>query len=390
MPAGTHGSANHTPELTEVTPRRLLLLNWRDPWHPKAGGAEHLTHRILERLAERGWTVEWFSAAYAGASAREIRDGVLFVRAGSGITVHAHAFMRYSKRREYDVVVDEINTIPFFTPWYSARSVAWFQQLAREVWFYEGGLAGPLGYALEPLYLAPYRRLPLITISSSSARSLHDIGLRGPVRIIPMAVDEPADETVPQKTLPRDVLVVGRVTPSKRVEESIRAAALLRSSGWNGRLHVVGSGPVRYRKTLERLVAALGIRETVTFHGRVEDEARRRLMQRASVLWMTSVREGWGLVVTEAARHGTPAVVYDVPGLCDAVVDGVTGRVVNADPKALVFATRELFEQFDAYAARTLAAARALNWDATAEAFARAIDDLAPTDPYEHDRATTG
>lgn len=366
---------------SEVAPRRLLLLNWRDPWHPKAGGAEHLTHRILERLAARGWSIEWFSAAYPGAAASVVRDGILFKRVGSGVTVHAHAFARYSRRREYDIVVDEINTIPFFTPWYAARSVAWFQQLAREVWLYEGGFLGPLGYAMEPFYLAPYRRMPLITISPSSARSLQAIGLCGPVKILPMAVDEPADEAVPRKTLPRDVLVVGRLTPSKRVEESIRAAALLRSSGWNGRLHIVGGGNARYREALEQRVSALGLCETVLFCGRVDDAERRRLMRSASVLWMTSVREGWGLVVTEAARHGTPAVVYDVPGLGDAVIDGVTGYVVSTEPKALACATLALFKRFDAFAASALAAARALNWDATADAFARAIDDLAPYCP---------
>lgn len=364
--------------MLQPTSHRLLMLNWRDPWHPKAGGAEHLTHRILERLAARGWSIEWFSSAYSGAASREVRDGILFVRGGSGTTVHAHAFVRYASRRDYDVVVDQINTIPFFTPWYATRSVAWFQQLAREVWLYEGSFLGPLGYVVEPLYLAPYRRMPLITISPSSARSLHAIGLTGPVRILPMAVDEPADDVVPKKTAHRDVLVVGRLTPSKRIEESIRAAALLRSTGWSGRLHIVGAGKPSYRKALECRVSELGLRETVVFHGRVDNTERRRLMQEASALWMTSVREGWGLVVTEAARHGTPAVVYDVPGLCDAVVDGVTGYVVNAEPKSLVRATIELFNRFDEFAERTLAEARMFTWDATADAFARAVVDLVP------------
>src|SRR5437879_8219840 len=58
-------------------------------------------------------------------------------------------------------------------------------------------------------------------------------------------------------------------------------------------------------------------------------------MTEAHVLLMTSVREGWGLVVTEANARGTPAVVYDVPGLRDSVRNEQTGLVVPPRPKSL-------------------------------------------------------
>jgi glycosyltransferase involved in cell wall biosynthesis len=53
-------------------------------------------------------------------------------------------------------------------------------------------------------------------------------------------------------------------------------------------------------------------------------------MARAHCLLVTSVREGWGMVITEANSVGTPAVGYDVPGIRDAIRDGVTGLL--ADP----------------------------------------------------------
>lgn len=364
--------------LRDGKPRALLLLNWRDPWHPKQGGAEHLTLRVLERLAASGWIVEWFSSWYPGAAAREQRDGITYVRAGSVATVHLEAMRRYCLRTDLDAVVDQINTIPFFTPFYRARSIAWFQQLAREVWLYEGGFLGPFGYAAEPLYLAPYARMPLITISHSSAQTLRGIGLYGPVRILPMAVDEPAEADVPLKAPSRDILVVGRLTPSKRVEESLSAAALLRAAGWRGELRVVGCGPPGYRAALERRARKLGLDGKVVFTGHVDDAERGRLFREASALWMTSAREGWGLVVTEAARHGTPSVVYDVPGLRDAVADGETGLVVRPEPQALAAATLALFARFDRFAPRALECARVLGWDATAEAFASAVNELLP------------
>jgi glycosyltransferase involved in cell wall biosynthesis len=354
----------------------LLLLNWRDPWHPRSGGAEHLTLRVLERLAAAGWAVEWFSGAYPGAAAHEERDGIVYVRQGSTATVHLAAARHYSRRRDFDIVVDTVNTIPFFTPLWGVNSIAFFHQLAREVWLLEGGALGPLGYAAEPFYLKPYGRTPLITVSQSTATSLRSIGLSGPLRILPIAVDEPADDSVPIKALERDIVVVGRVTPSKRIEQSLLAANLLRNAGWGGRLRIVGAGRPAYVDRLRALSAKLNLNDRVLFLGRVDDAERSRLLTDASLIWMTSVREGWGLVITEAARHGTPAVVYDVPGLRDAVVDGETGLVVPPDPASLSAGALRLFESFDQFANEALRRARPLSWSNTATAFAHAVTEL--------------
>jgi glycosyltransferase involved in cell wall biosynthesis len=66
-------------------------------------------------------------------------------------------------------------------------------------------------------------------------------------------------------------------------------------------------------------------------------------MARAHALLMTSAREGWGLVVTEANACGTPAIVYDVPGLRDAVINEETGLVVSPDPERLADGMRRLW-----------------------------------------------
>lgn len=351
--------------------RRLLLLNWRDPWHPRAGGAELVTLRIMERLAGRGWLVEWFSALYPGASRTSVSHGIKFSRGGTQSTVHLRALLRYGRCAQYDVVVDEINTVPFLAPLYSSRPViAFVHQLAREVWLYE---ARPplsfLGYLAEPVYLRAYRRVPIITVSRSSRGSLEAMGLRGPMCVIPEAVDEACDATVPKKDEEHDVIVLGRVTPSKRIEHSIKAAGMLRETGWRGRLHVTGSGESSYLRRLKALAGRLRVSDQVVFEGAVADDRRAELLRACSLLWMTSVREGWGLVVTEAARHGTPAVVYDVPGLRDAVIDGATGRVVEPTPEALARATLAVLKDRERYAAEALRVARALDWESTALAF---------------------
>src|ERR1700730_9271532 len=55
---------------------RILILNWRCPRNPRAGGAEAVTHQVARRLVAQGHTVEWFSASFPGALAVEELDGI--------------------------------------------------------------------------------------------------------------------------------------------------------------------------------------------------------------------------------------------------------------------------------------------------------------------------
>ncbi len=90
---------------------------------------------------------------------------------------------------------------------------------------------------------------------------------------------------------------------------------------------VIGSGP---QEAMLRRTAGPG----VTFLGHVSDEEKRERLGRAHALVATSVREGWGLVVTEAAEAGVAAIGYDVPGLRDSI--GASGGVLTpADPASL-------------------------------------------------------
>ena len=90
---------------------------------------------------------------------------------------------------------------------------------------------------------------------------------------------------------------------------------------------VIGSGPEEARL---RKMAGPG----VAFLGRVSEDEKRELLGRAHALVATSVREGWGLVVTEAAASGTVAIGYDVAGLRDSI--GASGGILTrADPASL-------------------------------------------------------
>ncbi len=102
---------------------------------------------------------------------------------------------------------------------------------------------------------------------------------------------------------------------------------LLRQRTPDAKLWIVGDVP-------QRAALEAAAPPGVTFHGRVNDITKQRLMDSAHALVVTSVREGWGLVVDEAAATGTPAVGYDIDGLRDSVL-AAGGVLVAPSPAAL-------------------------------------------------------
>ena len=222
---------------------RLLILNWRDIRSPRAGGAELLTHEVAKRLVSRGHEVTWFTARPTGLPGEEVVDGVRIVRRGSEATTRFHA-PAFARRGRYDLVVDEVNTLPYFAPlWSSAPVLFYINQLAREVWWYEAPkLVAALGYASEPLYLQAYRRTPTVTISGSTRDDLQRLGSRARIDVVPMAVNTPRVERVGPKALRGRLVAVGRLAPSKRYDDAIRALARLRRTHPGATLTIIGEG----------------------------------------------------------------------------------------------------------------------------------------------------
>ena len=355
---------------------RILILNWRDVRSPAAGGAEVLTHEIATRLVRRGDEVVWFTSRPDGTASEEEVDGIRIVRRGSELTTRLHA-PGFASRSRWDVIVEEINTLPYLTPlWARDRSLLFIPQLAREVWWYEAPAPlAVLGYASESLYLKPYRRTECVTISDSTASDLRAVGVRAPIHVIPMASSVPALPELLPKTPVGRLAIVGRLVRSKRVDHAIRALAALRADRPSASLFVVGLGPEL--DSLQRLAGRLGVEEAVHFVGRISEEAKQELLESMDVLVACAVREGWGLTVTEAARVGTPSVCYRIPGLRDSVVDGRTGVLTAQDPVALAAAIRGLLAQPEAYEAMRLNAWRhnaELSWERTAAAFEHVLD----------------
>jgi len=359
---------------------RILVLNWRCPRNPKAGGAEVFTYEIARRLVAEGHRVEWFSASFPGAPSSEVMDGIQIVRKGRQFTVHWHAFRRYRKNltNHFDAVVDEVNTVPFFAPlWSSVPAFMLIHQLAREVWWYEMRFPlSLLGFMAESFYLRCYRTARVLALSPSTQRDLVRLGFRGPITLVPPGLNVADTPRVLSKEAEPTLLYVGRLAPSKRVSDIVRAFALFKEEVPTGRLWLVGSGSPSYVAKLKRAIARLRLTRDVQLWGWIPESRKRDLMGRAHILTMASVREGWGLAVLEANACGTPAIVYDVPGLRDSVQNGRTGLLVQPDPSALARELVTLWNDRDLYRRLTEQAiieSAKHSWDQSAATFGGAI-----------------
>jgi glycosyltransferase involved in cell wall biosynthesis len=311
---------------------RILIYNWRDLAHPRAGGAEVYTDAIAREWSAAGHSVTLFTSAVEGFPERERAEGGYeIIRRGSWRSVYGEArrFWRTEGRGQYDLVIDEVNTRPFGCPrWIGdVPVVALIHQVAREIWFHETWLPVALigRFWLERRWLAAYRDTSTVTVSASSKGSLEAYGLRN-VSIVPEGMDILPEQLRPdtlEKESTPTFAFLGRLSSNKRPQHAIEAFGIVRRQFPEARLWIMGTGPME---------AELRGRapDGVEFLGRVSDAEKRDRLGRAHALLVTSVREGWGLVVSEAATVGTPSVGYRVPGLSDSI--GVSGGLLT-DPK---------------------------------------------------------
>jgi glycosyltransferase involved in cell wall biosynthesis len=317
---------------------RILIFNWKDPSPTHSPGLGVFTEEVARALVQRGHSVTLFAAAVAGARAPEGRGSRSSAEAASAsIAPHATSG-RPKDRGRFDVIVDEINTRPFLTPHFvhDVPIVALIHQLAREIWFVETPFpVSVLGrYVLEPRWLRPYRDVPAITVSQSSADSLSRHHGWRDITVVPEGLALHPPPEIPKEPDPT-VVFLGRLVAMKQPAHALEGFAALSRRIPTAQLWVIGDGPLlgRLRKRAS---------ERVSFLGRIDRSELRERLARAHVLVSTSIREGWGLNVSEAAALGTPALGYAVPGLVDSLAAS-GGATVQPSPEALGEALIDFF-----------------------------------------------
>jgi hypothetical protein len=189
--------------------------------------------------------------------------------------------------------------------------------------------------------------------------------------------------------------VLGRLVPHKQVEHAIEVLARLRPTRPELRLSIVGEG--WWEGELRAAADRLGVTDAIDFHGHVDEQTKHEELARAWVQLCPSVKEGWGLVVTEAGAHKVPTVGYrSAGGLRESVLDGRTGVLVD-DLDEMTEAVDQLLSDEWSRLEMGAAAARhaaAYSWPASIKGFAAvlsaAVRDSAVAVDQDVDRALVG
>ncbi|NRA03023.1 MAG: glycosyltransferase family 4 protein [Myxococcales bacterium] len=361
---------------------RVLVLNERDPAHPKAGGAEIHVAETFGRLAARGYEVTLAASSFAGCAPRETIAGIEVRRLGALPLYYprvAGLCALETRRGRFDLVVECLNKVPFYSPVYSAAPVlALCHHLFGETAFMQ--VAWPIAAAVwlaERAIPALYRRRPFVAISESSRDDLARRGIpRERIRVIHCGIEAPKLEVDPARPAPDRVAYLGRLEPYKNVDLLLRAMARLAERFPRTEIVVIGRGSAQ--SELEALARELGIAERTRFMGFVSNAERNRLLAETRVCVCPSAKEGWGLTVIESNAVATPVVATDAPGLRDSVRPGETGFLVpEGDVEAFSTRIAELLDD-DVLATRMSAAALAwsgrFSWDRCASEMAEALD----------------
>jgi glycosyltransferase involved in cell wall biosynthesis len=364
---------------------KILLLNWQDIKNPFGGGAEVYLHQIFKRLAAQGNDITLLCSHFSGAPVEEEIDGIHIVRKGNRNFFNYAVPVEYAKRfrhEHYDIVIDDINKIPFYSPFFVRRPLlGMVMHLFDKSIFKEASFpAASYVYCAERLALSVYQKIPLVAISESTRKELLLHGCQQEnIYLVPCAVNHETYRLLPGAHRSNPLIgYVGRIKKYKSVDHLLHAFAIVLKELPQAKLVVIGEGDGR--PMFQNISQELQIEHATTFTGFLPLEEKVQLLNQMQVVVNTSAKEGWGLTVTEANACGAPAIASDVPGLRDAVVDGETGILYEygnieqlAEKILLLLRDERLRARLTTGA---LAYAQSLTWDASAKIMFNVIEKV--------------
>ncbi len=322
-----------SPIKPKKTKMRILIFNWRDTHHKWAGGAEVYIDELAKRWAKDGNDITVFCGNDGESEQTERKYGVRIIRCGGFFTVYVWAFLYYIThfKKEFDVIIDSENGVPFFTPFYSQKPVILLIHHIHQDIFTKH-LTFPFSRIAQfaESFVMPklYRNKTVVTVSNSSKKEIIDIGFKkiDKIEIVHPGINSKSFTHLKKANYPL-FSYVGRLKPYKNIDVALKAFARILHYLPAAKLMIAGNGECLGK--LSKLAKKLGIQDRVVFMGRVTDRAKASVLAKSWAVIQPSTLEGWGITVIEANASQTPVIASNVNGLRDSVVHGQTGLLVE-------------------------------------------------------------
>jgi glycosyltransferase involved in cell wall biosynthesis len=316
------------------------------------GGGERWYRTLAERLAADGHEVTYLTLRQWDRGERGEVPGVRVVAVGPRLRLYRSAGQRrilpplvfgagvlwhlLRRGNRYDVV--HTSSFPYFSLLAAAAVrrlrgyrlvVDWFELWSADYWRrYLGGPAGRVGELVQRCCLRV--RQHAFAFAELTAARLRAGGLNGHVEVLRGLFTGPSSAPVP---LPAEPLVVfaGRHIPEKQAPAVVPAVGRAQRSIPALRARILGDGPDR--AAVLAAIAEHQLEGIVEAPGFVTTEEVERDLGRALCLVLPSIREGYGIVVVEAASMGTPTVLVagEDNAATELIEDGVNGFVAAGD-----------------------------------------------------------
>ena len=355
---------------------KILIFNWQDIKNPFGGGAEVHLHEIFKRIAAKGHDITLACCRFDGSSEEEIIDGIRVVRKGSRSFFNYNVrglYKKLSKENKYDIIIDDINKIPFYTPCFVKEPLLAISHhfFGKAIFREAGFISGSYVYLAEKLVNRIYRNTQFVVVSESTLDEFIEKGFnRKQFSIVTNAIEQ---ERFPMKICTKfdkpTVVYFGRLKKYKSVDHLVKAFALIAEKVPEARLEFIGRGD--FQPELERMVSELGLKDRTKFYGFVSEEEKVELLSKSHIVVNTSIKEGWGITNIEANACGTPVISANVPGLRDSVKAGVSGllyeygNIKQLSEQIFSLLTNQI--EFNRLSEGAVEWAQTFSWDESAE-----------------------
>ena len=353
---------------------KVVWFAHRDALNPRAGGAERSISEISSRLSYLGYEITVLSAGWKGCKIRDSFRGFQIQRFSNNIGLHFYVPLYILKNRP-DIIVNDLGHA---VPWPSSiflrkKGLVFFRHLhARSLPGQVNRFLALLITAVEKIYYILYHEYIFITESTTSVADLKRIGIKNSkiIRVSPGVNITLYKES--EKTKEPTLVYFGGMRKYKRPVDVIGIFEQVQKEVPNTKLILIGSGPEL--TNVKKMVDSKGIRDSVNFTGRVTDEQLASMVSSSWINLHTSQTEGWGYSILESSASGTPTVAYSVPGVVDAIEDGMNGiKVRDNDIDAFVNAVLKILKDPKPLWESSRKVALKYSWDDTAKKWDEAI-----------------